>query len=583
VILAACGGGGGGGGSGPEPLPSVTVSGAVRYDFVPAAPNCNGLNFNATIPRPIRGATVQLINASGSVIDSTVSSESGAFSFANVNANTMVRLRVRAELKRQGSPSWDVEIRDNVVDPSDPSPPALGSRPLYTLDGTNFNTGSTNVTRNLTAPTGWGTNSYTGVRAAAPFAILDTIFSGIQFVLTADAVAAFAPLDAFWSVNNTSTESDDIDSGALGTSFYSRSIDSLFLLGDAIDDTEEFDRHVVLHEWGHYFEDNFSRSDSLGGHHALGERIDARLAFSEGWATTFATMALDNPVYCDTFAAGSSGGFTFDAESVGAGVQGWFNELSVVTMIYDLWDTNDEGNDSSSIGFAPIYNTMTGPQAFTEAFTSVFSFAAELRASLAPADQTFLDSQLDREAISSAGLDIWGSNEINDSNDINGPNPRLDVLPVFTDIAPDGTPLRICSNAHSDQRVDMDGNRERYGNKLSEYRYLRLAVGTQSRYSLVMDTVAGSASPNGFDCSDPANVDDPNIHMHSDPDISLWQAGQLVWLGFSCEANREETTTNTLSVGTYVLDIREFRYADPDSPQDFPEQTCFDVTVSPVP
>ncbi len=592
VILAACGGGGGGG-SGPQPLSQVTVSGTVRYDFVPSAPNCRGLNFNATISRPIRGATVQLIDpASGSVIDSTVSSDSGAYLFANVNANTLVRLRVRAELKRQGSPSWDVEVRDNVLlDPDDPSPPPLGNRPLYALDGTDFDTGSANVTRNLTAPTGWGTNSYTGDRSAAPFATLDAIYSAIQFVLTADATATFAPLDAFWSVNNTSTESDDIDSGALGTSFYTSDPEqdfianpSLFLLGDATDDTEEFDRHVVLHEWGHYFEDSFSRSDSLGGHHALGERLDARLAFGEGWATAFAAMAIDNPVYCDTGPAASSGGFTFNVESGNFGVQGWFNELSVITLIYDLWDTNDEGNDPGSIGFGPIYNVMTGPQAFTEAFTTVFSFAAELRMSLAPVDQTFLDSQLDREEIASTGLDIWGSNEINDSNDINGPNPRLDVLPVFTDIAPDGTPLRICSNPHSDQRLDLDGNRERHGNKLSEYRYLRLAVGTQSRYSLVMDTVDPvSASPNGFDCSDPANVDEPNIHMHSDPDISLWQAGQLVWLGFSCEANREETTTNTLSVGTYVLDIREFRYADPDSPQDFPEQTCFDVTVSPVP
>jgi len=585
LAVAACGGGGGGGG-GQVPLQRVTVSGTVQYELVPPAVNCNGLNFNGTVARPIRGATVQLINAAGSVIDSTVSSDSGAYSFANVNANTMVRLRVRAELKRQGTPSWDVEIRDNVVvDPNDPNPPPLGNRPLYTLDGTNFDTGSSNVTRNLTAATGWGTNSYTAARAAAPFAILDTIYSGIQFVLTADAAATFAPLDAFWSIDNTSTESGDIDSGALGTSFYTSDPEpdgianpSLFLLGDESDDTEEFDDHVILHEWGHYFDDNFSRSDSLGGHHALGERIDARLAFGEGWATAFAAMALDNPVYCDTGPAGSNAGFDFNVESVGAGVQGWFNEFSVVTMIYDLWDTNDDGSDSGSIGFAPIYNTMTGPQVFTDAFTTVFTFAAELRASLTPADQTFLDSQLDRELITSTGLDIWGSSEVNDAGG------RLDVLPVFTDIEPDGTPLRICSNAHSDRRLDIDGNRERYGNKLSEYRYLRLTVPTQSSYLLTMDTVNPvSAPPSDFDCTLLANADDPNIHMHSDPDISLWQAGQLVWLGFSCEANSEQTTTNTLSAGTYVLDVREFRYADPDSPQDFPEQTCIDVTVSPAP
>lgn len=591
VILGACGGGGGGGG-GQAPQPPVTVSGTVQYEFVPPFPNCAGLNFNGTVPRPIRGATVQLINAAtGNVIDTMVSGALGEYSFANVDANTMVQLRVRAELKRQGSPSWDVDVRDNVVDPPNLNPPALGSRPLYVLDGANFDTGSTNVTRNLTAATGWGMNSYIGPRAAAPFAILDTIYSAIQFVLTADATATFAPLDAFWSFNNTSTVGGDIDSGALGTSFYTSDPEpddianpSLFLLGDANVDTEEFDDHVVLHEWGHYFEDNFSRSDSPGGHHALGERIDARLAFGEGWATALAAMALDDPIYCDTRSVGSNIGLKIDAENHNTGVQGWFNEISVVTLIYDLWDTNDEGNDSGSIGFAPIYNTMTGPQVFTEAFTTVFSFATELRASLAPADQIFLDSQLDREDIASMGLDIWGSNESNDANLL------PDVLPVFTVIEPNGMPVRICSNAHSDQRLDIDGNRERYGNKLSEYRYLRLNVTTQSRYTFNLSTVdlsmvnPLSAPPIGFDCTDLANVNDPNIHMHSDPDIEIWRAGQSVWQGFSCEANSETTTTmNSLSVGIHVLDVREFRYADPESPQDFPEPTCFDVTVSPAP
>ena len=205
------------------------------------------------------------------------------------------------------------------------------------LDGTDFDTGSANVTENLTAATGWGTNSYTGARAAAPFAILDSIYSAVQFVLTADATATFAPLDAFWSVNNTSTESGDVDIGALGSPFYDRSIDSLFLRGDADDNTDEFDDHVVLHEWGHYFEDNFSRSDSLGGHHALGERLDARLAFGEGWASALAAMALNDPVFCDTGPAGTNGGFGFNAETGGLRTQGWVNEISIVAVISDLW------------------------------------------------------------------------------------------------------------------------------------------------------------------------------------------------------------------------------------------------------
>ena len=53
----------------------------------------------------------------------------------------------------------------------------------------------------------------------------------------------------------------------LDVSFYSvrPSITSLFLM--AMDrnagDADEFDDHIIVHEWGHYFEDNFSRSDSV--------------------------------------------------------------------------------------------------------------------------------------------------------------------------------------------------------------------------------------------------------------------------------------------------------------------------------
>ena len=190
-------------------------------------------------------------------------------------------------------------------------------------------------------------------------------------------------MDAFWSVNNTATSPTDIDAGELSTSFYRSDLDSLFLLGDAGTDTEEFDDHVSIHEWGHYFEDVFSRSDSIGGSHAGSQSLDARLAFGEGWATALAAMALDDPQYCDTGAAGTSSGFGIDTENYNFGAQGWFNEMSVATFLYDLWDTEVDadanGTDADSIGFGPIFETMAGPQKNTAAFTTLFSFAAELR------------------------------------------------------------------------------------------------------------------------------------------------------------------------------------------------------------
>lgn len=547
----------------------VTISGKVNYEFVPPNVNCNGLSFVSTVVRPIRGATVQLINStSGLVIDTTTSDDLGDYSFSGVPAVTDVRLRVRAELKRSGFPSWDVEIRDNTDAASGP----LQNRALYAVDGTTFNTGGSDVIRNLTATTGWNLalNSYTDPRAAAPFAILDAIYSGIQLVLSAEPQATFAPLDAYWSVNNTLVSgSPSIDSGELTASFYSSNPDggapnpSLFLLGDASVDTEEFDDHVVVHEWGHYFEDNFSRSDSIGGPHAIGQTLDARLAFGEGWATALAGIALDNPQYCDTGAAGTTQGFGINAESDGFGLQGWYNELSVTTFLYDLWDTNVDGTDNSSIGFQPIFETMVGPQATTEAFTSVFSFAAELLPMLNAADQAFVNSQLTRENINPVGIDIWGSTETNDANG------NQDALPLYTDMVANGSTTQVCMNA------DFDGT-NRTGNKLAQERYIRLSVPSTAQYNVSVTTV-----------NPPAPTPDPDDRDQSDPDIFIYLDGTLVALGNGADDNSETFTTQSslLAGETYAVYVEEWRYDDSDpvngTPDSYPNRICFDVSFTP--
>jgi len=581
-----------------EPSPTVTVFGKVNYEFVPPNPAignnlCPGLNFDADERqvRPIRGATVQLIDvATGGVLAATVSDNVGDYSFPNIDANTLVRLRVRAELKKTtGASRWDVEVRDNVD--TSGSPPPLGSRPLYVVESADFDTSSFSTREfNMTAETGWTGSSYGSPRAAAPFAILDAVYAATKFVESTDPGAFFPPLDAFWSDENTAKDvvnSDcrlllpeliracEIDAGELGASFYSSGIDSLFLVGDASDDTDEFDDHVIVHEWGHYFEDNFSRSDSIGGTHSLGDRLDARLAFGEGWATALAAMALDNPLYCDTGAAGSSGGFGINAESGTFGGQGWYDEISVVRLIYDLWDINSEGTDTGSIGFDPIYNIMVGEQVTTAAFTTIFSFAAELRAILDQTGKDLLDAQLGDEQIDASVLNIWGDNETNDA----GGAP--DVMPIYTDFAADGSILRICSNSQFDNR--------RHGNKLSEYRYLRVNVANTARYRIEVNTVnPPSTPPPGYNCNTAPDTD-PNIHMHSDPDITIMRNGVSAVPfpeGLSCEPNQEVANTNVLSPGTYVMDITEFRFADSESPADFPRpsetQICFDVTMQAI-
>jgi hypothetical protein len=528
-----------------EPAPMVTISGIMQYEFPPPNAGCNGLNFGNIQLRPIRQATVQILDDTGTnVLDSDVTDDLGAYS-VTVNASTNVILRVRAELKQGGTPSWDVEVRNNVVDPTDPSPPALGQRPMYVMDSA-FDSGVIDQIIDLTATTGWDGANYTDPRVAAPFAILDAIYSGIKLVVTEDANANFVPLDAFWSPENTATNGvpQDIDAGELGTSFYRGDIDSLFLLGKEGVDAEEFDDHVIVHEWGHYFEDNFSRSDSIGGAHTIGDQLDMRVAFGEGWATALSGMALNNPSYCDTLwsGGGSLTGFEIDIESEAGGAAGWFNEISVMKLIYDLWDTNDDGAaDDSSIGFDEIYSVMTGPQASTDAFTSIFSFATNLKQSLNAQDNNFVDALLVEQVIN-PNIDIWGSSETND-----GPGTPDDVLPIYEDLVL-GVTKQVCTNSQFDS--------DRDGNKLSEHRYLRLNL---------------AAFQN----------DDPEVHVHSDPDLYVWRNGSLMWIGGSCVPNSEVTTTpGTLAAGDYVIDINEFRHEDEDSPVGFPEQVCFDFTAN---
>jgi hypothetical protein len=539
-----------------QELPSsVTISGKVRYEFVPPNTNCNGLDFNAVVARPIRGATVQLIEqGSGTVLGTMESTDQGDYSFAGIAPLTQVRVRVRAELKNSGAlPNWDVEVRDNY-DPAGSLP--LQSRPLYVLDTSFFDSGFADQVRDVTAGTGWGVSSYSGTRSAGPFAILDAAYTMTQFALSADPNIDLQPLDFFWSVNNVSGSPTNFDTGQVGT-FYQRSIRSISLLGDAASDTDEFDQHVVTHEWMHYFEDTVSRSDSVAGRHILGESLDARLAWGEGMAYAFSAIALNDPLSCDTGTPGTSGGFGVDAETDGFGPQGWFNEISIMTLVWDLWDTSVDGADTGSIGWPAMYNILTGPQVSTPAWVTIWSFAADLRATLNPTDAAHLDDVLGMESINPVNLDVWGTGA---TNDVGG---SRDVLPLYTDITAGGAPVSICSNSDFDD--------QRWGNKLAEYRYLRVNVPSTDTYTVTVTTTTPTPV-----------TSNPDDRDQSDPDFYIYRDGQFIAEGVAPNDNLEQLQVMMSGPDTYVMDVQDWRHADElGAPVSYPEQICFDISITP--
>jgi len=537
---------------------SVTISGKLEFEFVNRAPLGSGsgilrgagLDFSNIEVRPIRAATVQAIAAgSGAVLAETVSSDTGDYSLT-VPSLTDVFIRVRAELKRSGSPAWDVEVRDNTSSTALPLP----QRPLYVLDGAVADSGGADAERNLLAETGWTGFSYTEPRAAAPFSVLDIIYTAIQLVTGADPTAQFAPLDAFWSVNNTPNVSTrNLDTGEIGTSFYRGDLDSLFLLGDASADTEEFDTHVVAHEWGHYFEDVLSRADSTGGAHSLSDRLDARLAFGEGWGNAVGAMVNDDPVYFDTFGSSS---FGFSVEDYETSTAGWYNESSVQTILWDLYDGSPDDGDAIQLGFGPLYDVLTGPQRVTPAFTTIFSFTSALKAARA-GDAAAIDALLADESIDSVA-DIWGDGE--SSNNPGG----IDLLPVHAEITPGGGAVNVCVT----DAFDAGGD----GNKLGIFRYLRFNASAAGNYRISVTT------------TNPPSAD-PDPDQYSDPDFFVLRSGDFIDVGGTGTKNAELLDLPGLPAGTYVIELFEAGfpnvYGFGSDSADFTQDTmCFDVSLS---
>lgn len=543
----------GGGFPPPPPLPDpspgqIVVSGIVTFDRVPfAAAAGGGLDFAAVNDTaPVRGATVEAINeADGAVLATTTSSDTGAFAFA-LPASLNVHIRVKAELVRTGTPAWDFRVLDNT-----------DGNALYALDGPAFNTGTaaTLDIGDLHAASGWdsGSNSYPndGARSAAPFAILDTVYNNLGLVLGTDASTVLPPLELFWSPANTPNPGTgdpdtDLPAGDIGTTFYLASdgtvgsLPAIYILGAQDDDTDEFDSHVLAHEWGHYFQDNFARDDSLGGDHALDSLLDLTVAFSEGWGDTFSAMASGDPLYRDSFNTAQAMDFAFDLESQPApATPGWFSESSIGSLLYDFYDGAGADAEPVQVSFASLWSALD-TMADTDAFTGIHPFVRALTA-IEPTQQAGIEALLAAQNIEPQPSDDFAPNETNDGGDAQN-------LPVYRPIAVNGGAQRLCTTGSPAAFYDALGNR----------RYLRLdIVGLAQTVTI---SVTRSA---------------PNAAL--DPDVFIYAQGDEL-AGNDDPGPTSTISALTLQAGTYVIEAYDFAWiGDPPAPAG---TGCFNISVT---
>ncbi len=528
LLLTACGGEEqadrvlGTGAIDSEVPAQVSVTGTVTFDLVPHSPDAAGLDYHSTTEVPARGLQVQLLDEAGAVLDLATTSVSGSYSL-EAPAETAVRVRVLARMLSTVAPAWSFSVTDNTR-----------NNTLYALDGQLASSGSEDSVRNLHAVSGWNGSGYDSQRPAAPFAILDAVYDAAQQVLLADPGVVFPPLELRWSTTNIAV-AGDLRQGAIGTSYYSTDDQSIYLLGLADNDTDEYDRSVITHEFAHYLEHQLSRTDSIGGAHSATTQLDMRVAFSEGWANAFAAIATQRPDYRDSIGIDQGNGLYFSVESNNYGNRGWFSENSVQKLLYDLFDTANEVNDNLSLGFTPIWQTLTQPSyiGFAGA-TSIFLFASELREHLG--DSAAVTALLEREDIH--GSDAYGTGELNSGD--SGLS-----LPVYQELMI-GQDVQACSNQ---QLGDFNG--------LDVRRYARFTLASNGRYQIKVIRSDGMANAN--------------------PDFVLWQGGELLALADSDENNHEELIQK-LAAGDYWLEVYEQSNADQDIATG--GLVCFTVSLS---
>jgi hypothetical protein len=356
--------------------PAFTITGTVTYDRVPALNLSNGgikLGYPQLVAKPARRVVVLAMQA-GVAVAQASTNDQGAFSI-NVPDGSSVTLRAVAQLVATdyapdgiapdycNGASWNISVVDNTH-----------SQAQYVLDGTTtYTVAATGA--GLHAPLVFSGGAYQN-RAAAPFAILDDVVSDLETVCQGGPAVTLPQMYLNWSPSNT-TSTGSVSLGQIGSSHYSFGVPpNIYLLGMEDVDTDEYDSHVVAHEFGHFIEHAIYRADTLGGSHAIGDVLEPTTAFSEGYATGLSAMALGDPIYVDTQGVGQVGGFEIPTDVAPSGdQQGNFDEEAIGWFMWSLY-SNRSAEPGATVGFDRIHNILANYQRTTLALTSLVSFAS---------------------------------------------------------------------------------------------------------------------------------------------------------------------------------------------------------------
>jgi len=194
---------------------SLSITGKITFDKIGGNANRVGLDYDNIRHEPAKQVVLKAIGRQGEVVTETTTDDNGEYRLNNLPKNVELKIRVYAKLKKsQGDVRWDVAVLDNTNGDSQ-----------YVIEGSFASTRTVNSVRNLNASLGWSSRRrvYSGVREAAPFAILDSVYTAMKKVISADSKIDFPKLKVHWSVNNVSAGDGterELQDGQIVTSHY---------------------------------------------------------------------------------------------------------------------------------------------------------------------------------------------------------------------------------------------------------------------------------------------------------------------------------------------------------------------------
>jgi len=300
---------------------TTTFRGTVLYEKIPVTRN--GLQLDAAARTPAAGIRVEIVaSPSREVLGSGFTDDKGSYTVPiRLSRTTQVYVRALAQTENASV----VRVRDRA-EFSIVSPVLSAGRGRA-------------VTQDMLA-----TDS---TRMAGPFNIAVTIWRANALVRAANPAVALPRVEVRW------------DTAYVGGTFFRETEGVAFINGKRDEDSDEFDDHVITHEYGHFLMASFSRESSPGGNHGFGERLDPRLAWSEGWGNFFGAAATGSAGYIDTGVVRGSQGVlvSFDVEQdVPRGDRpGIWSEHSVSSLLWDWFDDGEEEGDSLALGFTPLW------------------------------------------------------------------------------------------------------------------------------------------------------------------------------------------------------------------------------------